>query len=193
MALDLTYDRINADFNDTLLLEETSYTRSYSHFIKYFADIDPVEIHHLIIASHFVYGWMPTVINLNLQKEVQVLISLNEAKQGKVLNEQELEVVKECINNSIVGASKLLHFLNPDTYAIWDSRIFRYLTGKSSTYGIDKAITYLEYLNALNMVKEHKDYPVLHDRVEARVKKKITHMCAIEMIMFATDIKNSKI
>ncbi|HRL70351.1 MAG TPA: hypothetical protein PLT79_01470, partial [Flavobacterium sp.] len=41
-----------------------------------------------------------------------------------------LEIVKKCINNSLVRISKLLHFINPSIYAIWVSRIFRYITRK---------------------------------------------------------------
>jgi hypothetical protein len=45
------------------------------------------------------------------------------------------------INNSMVGVSKLLHFINPERYAIWDRRVASY---PQRTYHWSGA--YLDYL-----------------------------------------------
>jgi hypothetical protein len=34
---------------------------AYPEFVAYFAALDTITEHHLIIGVHFVYGWMPRV------------------------------------------------------------------------------------------------------------------------------------
>jgi hypothetical protein len=67
-------------------------------------------------------------------------------------------IIKSTINNSLVGLSKLLHFINPVVYAIWDSRIYRNTTDKKSSYGIGNTQLYLNYLSKLNEIESHVDF-----------------------------------
>jgi len=150
-------------------------------------NIDRIEKHHLVIASHFVYGWMPTIIQLNLKQKDKVLCLLNATKNEHILNKSELEILKSSINNSLVGLSKLLHFINPKNYAIWDSRIFRYLTEKKSYYGIDEPEHYLKYLKGLEIIAKHKDYGKLHNIIARNFDYEIHPNRAIEITMFETE------
>lgn len=183
----LNFETILKDAEKFILTENDSYIQTYPEFLKYFENIDHIEEHHLIIASHFVYGWMPTIIQLNLEQKDKVLFLLNAAKNGHILDKSELEILKQSINNSLVGLSKLLHFINPRDYAIWDSRIFRYMTEKKSNYGIDKPESYLEYLNGLKSISKHKDYGKLHDIIARNFNYEIHPNRAIEITMFETD------
>jgi hypothetical protein len=183
----LNFETILKDAEKFVLTENDSYIRTYPEFLKYFANIDQIKEHHLVIASHFVYGWMPTIIQLNLEQKDKVLFLLNAAKNGHILDKSELKILKNSINNSLVGLSKLLHFINPKDYAIWDSRIFRYLTEKKSSYGIDKPEHYLEYLNGLKIIAEHKYYGKLHDIIARNFDYEIYPNRAIEITMFETD------
>lgn len=183
----LNFETILKDAEKFVLTENDSYIQTYPEFLKYFANIDQIEEHHLVIASHFVYGWMPTIIQLNLKQKDKVLFLLNAVKNGHVLDKSELEILKKSINNSLVGLSKLLHFINPRDYAIWDSRIFRYLTEKKSSYGIDKPENYLEYLNGLKIIEENKDYGKLHNIIARNFDYEIHPNRAIEITMFETD------
>ena len=187
MTRNLTYENIKTDSERLILTENDSYIETYSEFIKYFEDIDKIQRHHLIIASHFVYGWMPTIIQLNTIELEKVLFLLNSAKAGHLLTESELQIIKFCVNNSMVGTSKLLHFINPKIYAIWDSRIYRYLTGKNTSYGIDRPKAYLEYLDGIAKIAEHKNYQELHFNIERNFKYQLSPMRAIEIVMFETD------
>ena len=121
----LSFENLKKDVETFILTENDSYVDSYSEFINYFKNIDWIEKHNLVIASHFVYGWMPTIIQLDTKNVDEVLSALNAVKAGHSVTESQLEIIKKCINNSMVGTSKLLHFINPNLYAIWDSRIFR--------------------------------------------------------------------
>lgn len=176
---------------DKLDLIESSYIKSYPFFINYFENIETIKLEHLIIASHFVYGWMPTIIDLSFKNTEAVLKVLNKAKQGELLNEGELLIGKKAINNSLVGLSKLLHFINPSVYAIWDSRIFRFLTHKKSSYGISEPINYLKYLNYLGVLVLDSRFKNIHKNVNQIVGYEVSSLRAIELIMFEADKNRS--
>lgn len=87
----------------------------------------------------------------------------------------------------MVGLSKLLHFINPIEYAIWDSRIFRYLTEKKSSYGIDKPELYLDYLSGIKKIAKNKEYGKLHHLISRNFDYEINPTRVIEITMFETD------
>lgn len=61
------------DYNSINIFTNDSYFQSYPYFISYFENICQINKDNLIIGSHFVYGWMPTVLSLNLEQVNQVL------------------------------------------------------------------------------------------------------------------------
>ena len=188
----LTFENLMRDADNFSVSDTDSYIEVYSEFLKYFESVNLIEKHHLFISSHFVYGWMPTMIQLDTKNLDEVLSALNAVKAGHTLTENQLEMIKKCVNNSMVGASKLLHFINPNLYAIWDSRIFRYITGKKYSYGIEKPKAYLEYLEALNKIANHPEYRRLHFEIERNFKYEISPLRAIEFLMFETDRNRQK-
>ena len=72
---------------------EDSYIKTYPEFIQFFKNISNISKHDLVISSHFVYGWMPTIIELKFQDIEGVLKSLNKAKNGALLTIAELELL----------------------------------------------------------------------------------------------------
>ena len=72
---------------------EDSYIKTYPEFIQFFKNISIISKHNLVISSHFVYGWMPTIIELKFQNMEDVLKSLNKAKNGALLTIAELELL----------------------------------------------------------------------------------------------------
>ncbi|GAO27780.1 hypothetical protein [Geofilum rubicundum] len=183
----LTFEKLSSDAERFHIVGNNSYLETYPEFLKYFESIDRIEKHHLIISSHFVYGWMPTIIHINTKEINKVLTLLNAVKAGHILGLEELEILKYCINKSMVGLSKLLHFINPEDYAIWDSRIYRYITGKKSQYGIDKAENYSKYLSEIREISKHQGYPDLHLIIERHFGYPLTSMRAIEILIFETE------
>ena len=184
----LTFESIQRDADSFSHHSTDSYLVAYPEFLQFFAEIEKIERKHLIIGSHFVYGWMPTILKkFNIENEASLLEMLNHAKNGEMLNNDQLRIIRSCVNNSMVGASKLLHFINPTHYAIWDSRIFRYSTGKKSLYGIKRVGYYQEYLFRLREISMHQGYGVVHHKIEAHLNMTLPPMRAIEIIMFQAD------
>ncbi|WP_268223546.1 hypothetical protein [Sinomicrobium oceani] len=170
-----------------------SYLKSYPYFIAYFQAIPELKSEHLVIGSHMVYGWMPRVLSYNGYDDERVLQLCNKAKrkEGALLKKEELEYLKSAINNSMVGLSKLLHFINPQHYAIWDSHILRYATGISGNPGarVGNVDLYLNYLKKLEIVAQDKRYPEIEAVVLKKLKVKKDTLYpyrVVEMVMFET-------
>lgn len=100
---------------------ETQYFDSYFEFLTFFHQIKTFNCHSFTIGSYLIYGWMPTIPNINITQEA--IDTLNKAKQEDLLYYNDYLSLVKSINNSIVGASKILHFINPKQYPIFDSRI----------------------------------------------------------------------
>ena len=81
---------------------------------------------HFLMLSHLAYGWMPTVLHLDFNALPTALQRVEEARRGRILTEVEVQQVAAAVNHSVVGASKVLHFVNPALYLIWDRRVYRF-------------------------------------------------------------------
>jgi hypothetical protein len=111
-----------------------------------------------VICVHVAYGWMPTALDPigvsralggNSGELLRVLDAVRESKRPEVQKE-DLLLLKQFANNSTVGASKLLHFLNPRVYPIWDGRVAaRYLWSGVSRGTFDDVERLEEYIVTL--------------------------------------------
>lgn len=173
------------------LNKNTSYLKSYPVFIDFFAQKQRLNTADLIIGSHLVYGWMPTILSLELENSDTVVSILNRSKHSKeLLSEADLTTLKACINNSLVGASKLLHFIQPDIYPIWDSRVLRYWTKNKSTYGIDQVPKYLELITQMNEIIQLDEFSSIYDTISSKIDYPITKLRALELVMFESEKEN---
>jgi hypothetical protein len=176
--------KIKKDSKNFKLNGGNSYIQTYKTFVDYFKSIKQIKRENLIIGSHFVYGWMPTILRLNLSNEKTVLSILNQAKIGEELDLVKLEILKNSLNNSMVGTSKILHFINPKNYPIWDRRICKYIYNSKSQYKIQNPKTYLEYLDLINEIIKTEDFKLIYNKYNKISGYKITPIRLAELIMF---------
>lgn len=167
-------------------LTEENYLLSYPHFLKYFEKLNTINLENLIIGISFTYSWMPTILkSIQLQHSKKALFILNEVKNGKKINKEQLATLKEVFNNSLVGTSKLLHFINPNQYAIWDSRVFRYLYKEEPhKYKLEKPKTYIEYIEFIEKLKNEKCFGNFYKLMKQKVGYEITEYRALELAFF---------
>ena len=89
-----------------------------------------------ILLAHIVYGWMPGILTLGSGKKqlsIENIIGKDARIIASLLNHddflspdtasKQIGKLKAFVNNSLVGASKFLHFIYPDYYAMWDSNV----------------------------------------------------------------------
>jgi hypothetical protein len=129
---------------------------------------------------------MPTILEFSPKKTKdeaivkidEAVIILNKARAPDILNEAELQILKECFNNSLVGASKLLHFINPENYAIWDSRVYYYLTGnRAHDYRIN---------NSSNEIVANQDFDSFKKSLEEQINLgyPISPLRALDLVFY---------
>jgi hypothetical protein len=191
--LNLTIDKIKTD-SEKFNIDRKSDHTSYREFVAYFNSLKEINIHNMIIGINFVYGWMPTIFEFKKDDDKtfnDALQLLNKVKNEIILNVEELELLKSLFNNSLVGTSKLLHFICPELYPIWDSRVYYYLTGnKAYAHSIGNCETYLQYQNLCRELVKHPDYDDIHKQIEYHIKYGITRLRSIELIMYSAGKTN---
>lgn len=164
--------------------EADSYNKSYYHFVKYFEGKKEITEHDLVVGANFTYGWMPTILNFKSDEFSSAIAILNQAKESERISNEQLYTLKQLINNSLVGVTKLLHFINPIVYAIWDSRVCNFLTGKAHKYKIETSHLFWSYLDLCNRVSLDPAFEPIHEKYKEKVGFEITPMRTIEQIMF---------
>jgi putative heme iron utilization protein len=125
--------------------------------IKYFEKIQELTIGDVVVGAHMVYGRMPTILHVDKKKTdpQEVVRILQAVKDGNAdLSTDDLTTLKQYMNNSMVGASKILHFVAPQQYPIWDSKIFRFTYRKKPNPNrVNNAVTYLKYREKLRALE----------------------------------------
>lgn len=178
-----------------LSLEENAtdyYIESYSFYIGYFALKKELDKQDVVIGLGLVYSWMPTIPkNVNFTVLDEVLPLLNKVKEGYSLQESEYKVLKKFCNNSLVASTKLLHFINPQCYAIWDSRIYSFIYQDQVPYKykVENIMKYLDYLRLLNQIVSCPNFDSIIKNVEAYYNYPVSKFRAIEWIIFQSTRK----
>lgn len=105
------------------------YSMVYPALLSHFSGIQVFNWDAAVLGLHIVYGWMPTIPKLagimkwNAVTQRKLVAALKNARNGQAPTDDELKTLKSFCNNSMVGASKLLHFFQPGEFPIWDSRV----------------------------------------------------------------------
>ena len=104
-----------------------TYLATYPAFLALASEpgmFDLARFHQIAVMA---YGWMPRILRLHREYTEPALTALQRARTVTVdgLVAGDIEPVVRCLH-SVVGASKILHFVNPDVFPIVDSGIARF-------------------------------------------------------------------
>ena len=187
--LNITIEKFFQDGSEFEIKRKSDYI-SYTEFLKYFSDLKTITQHNLIIGINFTYGWMPTIFNFRSENFEEVLHILNNVKKGNDVNIDNLILLKGFFNNSLVGTTKILHFINPDKFAIWDSRVYRYLTNQEPNQNrIGNCNTYLDYLIFCKYLIKENGFNSLKKKIERKVSYSMSDFRVVELIMYSKGAK----
>lgn len=169
-----------------------SYFTSYPHFKAFFLDFNLKENREELLyqGANMVYGWMPTILDTqkNNKKysdlEVKVVESIERLDDSfKDPKKEDLEIVAAFMNNSIVGASKLLHFIYPEKYPIWDSKICGIIMNSvKSSYKVNKTENYMGYCKAIHNIISKPPENLKNFKEEFMYE--ISYVRAAELLLF---------
>ncbi|WP_154854562.1 hypothetical protein [Cyclobacterium xiamenense] len=185
-------DKFFRDGNNFAIKRQSDYI-SYTEFLKYFSDLNTITRHNLIIGINFTYGWMPTIFDFRSDNFKEALDILNDAKTGVKPTVENLVLLKGLLNNSLVGTTKLLHFINPDNFAIWDSRVYRYLTNQEPYNNrIGNCNTYIDYLAFCDYLTKQSEFETLQKIIESKIGYSMTAFRVAELVMYSNGINKMK-
>ena len=177
-----------------------SYIVSYPHILSYFSGRVSFDAADLVRGAHMVYGWMPTIVELHVgSPSLDLSVGgelLTKAKIEGSLTDAELASLASLVNHSLVGASKLLHFVAPDRFAIWDSKIFAFVFGqRPHNYRVNRIPSYRAYLEALRRARADARFPQFRSSVNTKVGYDVSPLRAIELVMFlnAPDVRTERL
>jgi hypothetical protein len=188
MMPDITLESIIAAEARVEIDQKSPYLRAYPEIIRYFRNVCTFTRHEFIVGAHIVYGWMPTILEISSSDDVvdRAADILNRVRQGGQVDIAGMDVLKAAINNSVVGVSKVLHFLKPDSYPIWDSVVYKFINGTNSQYRMGKVQNYLDYVSACRQVAANEAFLPAYKSMKIKIGYDITKIRAIEMIMYVS-------
>lgn len=181
-----------------------AYCIAYSALVSACARLPkPIQSSDAIVVLHLAYGWMPTIPRLDL-----AFRSLNTGEPYDVLRTLELArgvspadpgyatQARDCMmairafsNESLVGASKILHFLNPEIFPIWDSRTAKIFLGRrcrTASHLTSDLKLWKIYFDALHDWRQHNDVSqrCIQLRELIPALSKVTDLRLIELVVF---------
>lgn len=173
----------------TKILADDAYVVSYPHLLEYFSSKQLLDAGDVVRGAHMVYGWMPTILELypeqgkdGLDAAAQTLVK---ARTGKELDDQEIEGLASLVNNSLVGASKLLHFVAPAHFPIWDSKVYSFVHEKRPYhYRVNSVDAYKKYVQLLKELAKKPQFQDFHGSVQKKLGYSVSPMRALELVMF---------
>ena len=173
----------------------------YLSLHAHFAGLGKIDWDEAVSGMHIVYAWMPKILSPRPVEDIQpkvrvrILQALNKARKTGELDEHDLEVVAILGAGSVVAASKLLHFLNPDAFPIWDRRVARaFLRRAIRENSAGQRPLYLEYRTTLQQWS--RDPEVIGTLNELRGLSKwlktVSVMRLLELPLFKDGKKSAK-
>lgn len=136
------------------------------------------------VIAHLAYGWMPTILTFDFDSKDNA--HLMTARHARNISSgmsiiQSLHVSP--VNNSWVGLSKVLHFMNPTVFPIWDSKVAANF-GISGHHHMKKKSMYLDYLDFVSTKLQTPSVTNVQSVFYSRVGYEITAVRACELILF---------
>ncbi|WP_445354868.1 hypothetical protein ACJJI5_18345 [Microbulbifer sp. EKSA008] len=141
-------------------LRSHTYISTYPDILSYANSATPIGPTEFRRLSLMVYGWMPRVLRLDPASFTNAVAAANCASNATQHDYQSINIqaIASCMR-SLVGASKLLHFINPNIYAIWDSKIQSFRGLQNSDNSMNKIDNYLGYLDDVHQIASDSSFP----------------------------------
>ena len=133
--------------------------------------------------AHMAYGWMPTILKKFSDSQSDIVGPATGCQSFEEASGLIQSLDDSPINNSWVGMSKVLHFMNPEFFPIWDSRVAKHFDLKITQ--VNKKNHFLEYLT---FVEENRKSDAVKRVREAFAKEagyEVTDVRACEFILFS--------
>lgn len=160
------------------------YLRTYPQLLRSMAILaKEMREYALPAIAHMAYGWMPTILKKFSDSQSDIVGPATGCRSFEEASALIESLDDSPINNSWVGMSKVLHFMNPEIFPIWDSRVAKHFDLKITQ--VNKKNHFLEYLT---FVSKHRNNDAVKKVQEAFVKQAgypVSDVRACEFILFS--------
>lgn len=139
-------------------LRQYTYLSTYPYLLK-LAQVNNMKIDHLSQLTFMVYGWMPRTLRIDNTYLASTLNAVKAASKTSLndFDSVPIQNIANCLR-SVVGASKLLHFINPKVYPIWDSKIQAFRGFPTRNSNMQRMDNYLAYVRDVHAIVEEKGF-----------------------------------
>jgi hypothetical protein len=156
----INHETLKNIYNELGNISDDIFIKSYSKLMEFVKrSIIIKDKITLIGIAHLVYGWMPTMLDNIDENFIKDDTSVKNIWDGIIsgsLEKSFLESIKKITNNSIIGGSKLLHFINPKDYAIIDSNILKYILNKKYVDNYKNIDSYILFMKRLKELEKNR-------------------------------------
>jgi hypothetical protein len=163
---------------------------SYKLFLNFFQK--KLSDDSIVQGAYMVYGWMPTM--LRLKDSPQHIVDLAYSVRKKGATPEMISSCAKALNNSLVGTTKLMHFLSPEDYPIWDSRVYRALYSKTPhIYRVESVTAYINYVAWCKQFVQLPGFSKLQERFVAEAGYPVTSIRVAEAVLYALGERPKKL
>lgn len=138
-----------------------TYLATYPSILKFSAAPGSITVDRFNQLAVLAYGWMPRVVRINPGYVAKAISALNVAVAAKAIGDlsaTSLQDIEHCLN-SVVGASKILHFVNNEIFPIWDSNVEGFRMSRSaSTYHMRCVTNYFSYACEVHSIRSEPGF-----------------------------------
>ena len=165
-----------------------TYLRTYPALLAVASYSDMDDSTGFLQLATIAYGWMPRIVRLDPNHLNRAVAAFREARKATDLNGTEMGIadVAACLH-SVVGASKLLHFVNPKLFPIWDRNVegFR-LSTDPSQHHMHQVKNYTAYTSEVHEIRQNpmfsEFYRAFNQGFKERLRRlKIPPYCLTEV------------
>lgn len=163
---------------DAVDLRAATYLRTYPSILKIGISsrrLNASQFHQLVLLA---YGWMPRIARIDGAHENMSIDVLEQARHATRASSAKinLDSLTKCVR-SIVGASKILHFVNPDVFPIWDSKVERFrLRAEPPFNHMSEAKHYLHYVREVHIICKDRRFKEFHRSFNAAFAKRLQRL-----------------
>jgi hypothetical protein len=157
-------------------LRAITYLSSYPSLRALGAAPGPIPLDRFNQLAAMAYGWMPRIVRIDPLHTPQALAALVAAQAATPATFHGIAVaaVAKCLH-SLVGASKVLHFVNDRVFPIWDSSIetFR-LHGLLPYNQMNVVANYFAYADDVHAIRGDLAFPAFLTQFTAAMNARLT-------------------
>jgi hypothetical protein len=191
-------DALNWARESDASLDENDYIGGYRALLNLFTKkLDLTNLLDARAGAYAVYGWMPTILKQWEEPDILPLLEFaqswkdNKQRRQALIALRKQKCILQSINGSTVGTSKFLHFVAPDIFPIWDSRI---ALAFDVSHRINDPDIYLEYCETIHshLAGGEIDWPKEIQKLSENSDGKASEVRKLELCLFAYGKKKAK-